>query len=101
MERIAVIFEAEDEALERPSEAFSDEYTACLSIPFFYPVLANLSQVSRREEFVVSRPSPVKHMYCFIRTREMSYGSRTQLEHALKRNGYELVMFDEYPLTFL
>lgn len=45
MERIAVIFEAEDEALERPSEVFSDEYAACLSTPFFYPVLANLSQV--------------------------------------------------------
>lgn len=36
-------------------------------------------------------------MYCFIRTREMGYGRRTQLEHALKRNGYELVMFDRYP----
>lgn len=100
MERIAVIFEAEDETLARPSKAFSDEYAACLSIPFFFPVLANLSQVSRGDELVVSRPSPVKHMYCFIRTREMDYGRRTQLEHALKRNGYELAMFDEYPPSF-
>lgn len=97
MERIAVIFEAEDEALERPSEVFSDEYAACLSIPFFFPVLANLAQVSRGEELVVNHPSPVKHMYCFIRTRELGYNRRTQLEHALKRSGYVLAMFDGYP----
>lgn len=97
MERIAVIFEAEDEALERPSEAFSDEYAACLSIPFFFPVLANLAQFANGGKLQVDRPAPVKHMYCFIRARELAYSKLEELRHALKRNGYELAMFGGYP----
>lgn len=101
MERIAVVFEAENETFERPSEAFSEEYAACLSVPFFFPVLANLSQFSHGEELKVSRPAPVKHMYCFIRTCGLDYGKRTELEHSLKRNGYELTLFDRYPPSLL
>lgn len=101
MDRIAIVFEAKDETLESPSEAFSREYAACLSIPFFFPVIANLSQFSRGEGLRVSRPAPVKHMYCFVRTCGLDYGKRTELEHSLKRNGYELTMFDSYPPSLL
>lgn len=101
MERIAIIFEAADEDLECPSEAFSDEYVASLSVPFFFPVLANLTQFSCGEKFRVNRPAPVKRMYCFLRTHGLDYSKRKELLHSLKRHGYDLIMFDSYPPSLL
>lgn len=101
MGRVAIIFEAADEFLESPSEEFSREYTASFSIPLFFPVLANLVQFCCGEEFKVNRSAPVKRMCCFLRSRNLELTRLKELRHALKRNGYELVMIDGHlPLPF-
>ena len=93
MERIAIVFEAADGSLERPSEEFSREYSASLTCPPFFPVLANLAQFCCGEELKVDHPAPAKRMHCFLRTRKRDLAKSKELKHALKRNGYDLVMF--------
>lgn len=96
MEGIAIIFETADGSLERPAEEFSREYNASLSCPSFFPVLANLAQFCRGEELKVDHPAPVKRMHCLLRSRKCDLAKSKELKHALKRNGYDLVVFSGY-----